>query len=315
MISCRLTIAVVATLSLLQTCQTHAANWFVEGEVGAMYLKLPEHHFLLETDIGDYAHGNEEVGSTSGGRIGWVFDRALGSADMTNFEFSGFVSEAEDTAVGQDNLFFTFGYYGNIWVDTESYELHATRRATFGGYDLSMRQSFRITEQDLLSVHAGFSALHLHQDLTLDTTDAFVQTEDHLHMRESLDADYYGIKIGLTGVRQFGRKWTLLCDAAAGFYGAESSFLGEFDTSTLVNDPPLSLSDRSFAFGSQLSGEIVRKVGRHSYLSFWGEVQHLNYAPQIEYINDVPPNNPLGTRLVDDELLGASIGAKVVVYR
>lgn len=299
----------IALAILALSSVANSADWFVDTQLGATYLKLPHRNLPGE-------ESDEGTGMSVGGRVGWLLQNSIGMADKTSVELSGFYVGVEDARItAPEGFFFAYDYYGSI-ISSGGDEIigsFGSRAADFGSYDLIFRQSYRTSGFDLFSVYAGFSALHLHQDFASSVESVSGLLFD---LRESLDADYFGAKVGFTRARQLGSRWTTVLDGAVGFYSSRSTYNGEYVPSGPLAHaaPDLDLKDSHFAVQSQLKIELVRFVGEHAYLSCFGELQHLNHAPVMSYING-PASTIPPTRINDDELLGATLGLKLTFFR
>lgn len=316
-------------ISLSLTVTATATDWYAEVGTGAMYLKLPKHGLMRASNpspqLAPTVEGDngEDVGGLLALRFGQVLPHRIGSADTSCVEMSGFYSspdESEFEARPEPVSFSpvrSLGFFAKpaYLATLSAVDISTTREVDYFGIDSLLRQNHRWSHNDILSVYGGFSTRFLQQDLS-----TFVVTESNTvfaDLSEALDTDYYGAKMGVMRLRTLSPQWTSSLEGNLGFYAASTDYDGSFAVDSFVNDPPISLSDSAFAIGTQLKLTLTRQFGSSSFISIYGTFEHLNYAPEIRFVNEeqVTNPNPPPTRIIADELMGAMLGIQLSIFR
>lgn len=327
----KLIMPIISALTLLVlsfTADCYAGDWFSEAEVGAIYLKLPKHGLLRDQnpfpDQAQTVEGDngEDVGANLSIRLGRILSQPLGTADSTSIEVTGVFANFDDREFESRpeppgfSAVRSLGFVTQLSHQTtnSAVDILTARDVDFFGSGIALQQHYQVSPHDLVAITGGFSSIHVHQDLhtlIVDSSNAaFVDLSD------SIDTNYYGAKLGLGLIHELTGEWVFGLDGALGFYSAKAHYEGAFDSGSFVNDPPLSLSQAEFALGTQVRIELTRQLGERSYARLYGEIQHLNYAPEIRFVNEglATNPNPLPTRIVDGEMLSAMLGLRIAFF-
>tara|TARA_R110002073_G_scaffold73085_17_gene178860 strand:- start:8092 stop:9219 length:1128 start_codon:yes stop_codon:yes gene_type:complete len=332
---------VFAFVCLVATTLSHRAHaqWYADVDSGAMFINAPDFRFFarrgetspyeriesITTDDG------EDFAAFVGGKAGWIFDGSLLGTGNMRLEFSGFYAGFDDdTAVtfsdpgpgvryGFVALDNTSGF-GTVDPASDYSVMHTTtsREIDFGGYDLLLHQDFRLDENHMWTLYGGPSLQHLYQGFM--TTISYPMDASHsgATLNESLDTDYVGGKVGISGRRKLNSRWSLFLDGNTGIYHARTRYDGRFvhARSTPPHDDRIGLTRHDNAVSTQARLELTRQMNDSVFVSLTSNVQHLDYAGQMDYgtrVDTVPDGSTLS--IDSDELLSATLGLRLTIFR
>jgi len=144
---------------------------------------------------------------------------------------------------------------------------------------------------------------------------------------EDLETNYWGGFVGFDGGVDLGGGWSLLADAEAGLYWADTDYSGNYvvtNAATLATVNPntnqsLSLDSDELAFIGVLKTSLEKDFGAFKLAGF-GRVEYISSAPDMAY-NDLDTRNGVvfsqgpddETRIGERYAYTASVGARVTV--
>ena len=187
--------------------------------------------------------------------------------------------------------------YGPLFLDDPLFEdkkdsnedmLQTTDRdVEYWGVALEMRFHTRGDDQQIppLALKAGLAFKAIDQQIDIHGEDIEI-TDDVFNYNEDLQTDYWGGYLGLQKIWGLGAGFSLLLDAEAGLYYADTFYRGRLVATGLIpedfSNEQLSLDDQQVAAIGALRLE-GRKVLGPLIASLYGEAELYSYVPKMNY--------------------------------
>ena len=307
-------------------CECGSGRFYFDINGGGTILWMPDYNFFAERGEGGPFNRNSNLntadnatpGFAVGGSIGMICRRSLLGACQTRLETrysyldaqtstnSAFLDPGAGTRFGWE-AFDTAGGFGTN--DGNTLTTRVDRDVALHSLDLLLHQDYQLYGQNRLTLYAGASLRRLEQDF-----DVFGQISTSVTMRESLNTDYYGGKLGMSTRRPVRAGWMFEGDCGIGLYGASSDYVGNYADST-PSDISRTRSSSDFAVNPYATLKLTKPIRPNAFISGYTTAEYLNYVPQMEYGELGTPPSAGSVRMDGDEMTSLVLGLNLTFVR